>query len=97
MTLTERLSSITATATGNHGIKTTVTVDGLLIALDLGTTTYTMSASALAAEITTLTHRAAADALAQGMAILEPHTGTEFPTNEPPEPDYTPPTWSLSP
>jgi hypothetical protein len=76
--LFDRLSRITARATGEHGVTVTVNLDGMLTGLELPDRALRQRPAELAAEIYRLAQQAAADALEEGFAVLSPVAGAEL-------------------
>jgi hypothetical protein len=76
--LFDRLSRITARATGEHGVTVTVNLDGMLTGLELPDRALRQRPEELAAEIYRLTQQASADALEEGFAVLAPVAGAEL-------------------
>ena len=93
--LFDQLAAVTARASSESGVEVTVTLDGMIIALDLAAEALRLGPDALAAEISRLTHQASAAALTLGIDILEPVAGPEllslldFDLPEPPAPRAT--------
>src|SRR3954452_2833234 len=73
-----RLARVSARAGGEAGVEVEVSLDGMIIGLDLTQEALRLGADALAEEIFRLTHQAAAAALAAGVAILAPVAGDEL-------------------
>lgn len=76
--LFDRLSRITARATGEHGVSVTVNLDGMLTGLELPDRALRQHPEELAAEIYRLAQQAAAEALDEGFAVLAPVAGPEL-------------------
>lgn len=75
--LLDRLAGVTARVS-EQGITVVVTLDGMLVGLELTESAIRLGSARLAAEIYRLTQRAAGRALAEGITILEPVAGDEL-------------------
>ncbi|EWC64063.1 hypothetical protein UO65_0590 [Actinokineospora spheciospongiae] len=78
--LPARLAAVTGRATGRHGIEVTVTMSGMLTALDLGEACRHLTAPELTRELESLIHQATDTALAAGVDIVSPIAGPELTT-----------------
>ncbi|MCG8918188.1 hypothetical protein L6E12_20605 [Actinokineospora sp. PR83] len=76
--LPARLAAVTGRAGGRHGIEVTVTMSGMLIALDLGEACRHLTAPELTHELETLIHQATDTALAAGVDLVSPVAGPEL-------------------
>jgi len=78
--LPARLAAVTGRAGGRHGIEVTVTMSGMLTALDLGEACRHLTAPELTHELESLMHRATDTALAAGVDIVSPVASPDLTT-----------------
>ena len=76
--LPARLDAVRGHARGQHGIHLTVTMSGMLVALDLGEACRRMTAADLTQELRSLIWQATETALAEGVEIVSPAAGPEL-------------------
>ncbi|PWW58388.1 hypothetical protein [Actinokineospora spheciospongiae] len=76
--LPARLAAVTGRACGRHGIEVTVTMSGMLTALDLGEACRHLTAPELTSELESLIHQATDTALAAGVDLVSPIAGPEL-------------------